>query len=122
MNILLVDDQPEVREAVRMLLEFDEHAVTEAGGGREALELLAARSFDLVMTDYAMPGMKGDELAATIKQRNPSQLILMVTGSVDRAAASKYAVDGYLGKPFTMDDLRQAVAEVKSPAGHSLAA
>ena len=105
-----------------MLLEFDQHAVTEACGGREALEKFAAGQFDLVMTDFAMPGMKGDELAATIKKLLPSQRILMITGSVDRAAASKYAVDGYLGKPFTMDDLRQAVADVIARSGQAMAA
>jgi CheY-like chemotaxis protein len=113
MRILLVDDQSEVREAVKMLLEFDENAVTGVGSGREALETFSPGRFDVVITDYAMPGMRGDELAARIKQMSPAQPILMITGSVDQAVAAKYAVDGYLGKPFALEALRRAIVEAR---------
>src|ERR1035437_11108481 len=74
-RILLTDDQEEVRETTKLMLEMDEHIVTEAGNGREALDLFTPGRFDLVITDYLMPLMKGDELARNIKRLAPSEPI-----------------------------------------------
>jgi two-component system, OmpR family, response regulator len=111
-RILLADDQPEVRETVKLLLGMDEHTVAEATNGREALSLFAPDRFDLVITDYAMPVMRGDELATNIKQLAPSQPILMITGSADLHAGFAPSVDAFLGKPFGFDALRAAIAEL----------
>src|SRR5512137_1124526 len=78
-RILLVDDEPSVRESFRMLLEVDDHAVTEANNGAEAMDLFTKGQFDLVVTDFEMPVMKGDELAVRIKRLAPEQPILMIT-------------------------------------------
>jgi len=102
----------EVRETIKMLLDLDAHHVTEAGNGKEAIEQFKLGHFDLVMTDYAMPGMRGDELAAQLKQLAPAQPILMVTGSAPESGARSYQVDGTLRKPFLLNDLRQAVVHV----------
>jgi two-component system, OmpR family, response regulator len=111
-RILVTDDEPEVREALRMMLDFDGHIVAEAASGQEALSLFGPDRFDLVMTDYAMPGMRGDELARNIKRLAPSQPILMVTGSPQFAAGFGEAADAILAKPFTFGDLRQAIASL----------
>jgi CheY-like chemotaxis protein len=110
-RILLAEDQPEVRETVKLLLSLDGHMVTEAGDGREALASFKRGRFDLVITDYAMPLMRGDELAASIKQLAPEQPILMITGSVEKFGAPQSSVDALLQKPFLLEDLRQAVAQ-----------
>jgi CheY-like chemotaxis protein len=110
-RILLAEDQPEVRETVKLLLGMDGHAVTEAGDGREALASFKRGRFDLVITDYAMPVMRGDELAASIKQLAPEQPILMITGSVEKFGLPQNSVDALLQKPFLLEDLRQAVAQ-----------
>ena len=110
-RILLVDDQPKVRETIKMLLEFDEHLVVEAANGPEALDQFMGEHFDLVVTDYAMPGMRGDELAKVIKQNLPSQPILLVTGSGALSSATADHVDGVLNKPFMLEDLRRSLAE-----------
>ena len=112
-RILLVHDQEEVRETIKMLLDVDEHIITEASSGKEAIDLFSQGQFDLVMTDYAMAGMRGDELAARLKQMAPSQPILMVTGSVQERAAG-FQVNALLGKPFLLNDLRQALSCVLS--------
>src|SRR5436189_6277296 len=70
-RILVVDDEPFVCDAVKMMLTFDGHIVETASNGKDALEMFAKGKFDLVITDFAMPNMKGDELAATIKARAP---------------------------------------------------
>jgi len=63
-RVLLVDDELGQREAIGLLLALDGHRVVQAANGQEALEHLGRESFDLVITDYSMPGMAGDELAS----------------------------------------------------------
>ena len=72
-RILVVDDEAMVCESVRLLLAYDGHQVETACSGPDALAKLETAIFDLVFTDYSMPGMKGDELAAKIKQRDPNK-------------------------------------------------
>jgi CheY-like chemotaxis protein len=110
-RILLVDDQPEVRETIKLLLGMDGHSITEAANGQEALELFRRGQFELVITDYAMPLMRGDELANNIKLLSPSQPILMITGSIEKFGVPETSVDVLLQKPFLLEDLRQAVAK-----------
>jgi CheY-like chemotaxis protein len=113
-RILLVDDEPSVRETLRMLLKFDGHSVTEANDGVEALDLFSKAQFDLVATDFEMPVMKGNELAVRIKKLAPKQPILMITGCGKELGDSENPVDGILNKPFTMDNLRGAIAKLLS--------
>ena len=114
-RILLADDQPEVREVTKWMLGMDGHIVTEAGSGREALDLFTPGRFDLVITDYVMPLMKGDELASNIKRLAPAEPILMITGSAEELGSISASVDAVLNKPFGFEDLRQAVAQLLSP-------
>ena len=114
-RILLAEDQQDVRELTKLMLDMDEHIVTEAGNGREALELFTPDRFDLVITDYLMPVMKGDELARNIKRLAPSEPILMITGSAAELGGIRVSVDAVLNKPFAFEDLRQAVAQLLRP-------
>ena len=109
-RILLVDDEPSVRDALRMMLKFDGHSVTEAKNGAEALDLFTKGQFDLVTTDFEMPVMKGNELAVRIKQLAPKQPILMITAYGNQLGDSENPVESILNKPFTMDNLRGAIA------------
>ncbi len=111
-RILLADDHPQVRQTVKLLLGMDQHTVAEAANGREALDMFAPDRFDLVITDYAMPEMRGDELAANIKQMAPSQPILMITGTMEQWNGLSPSVDGLLCKPFGFADLRCAIAKL----------
>lgn len=112
-RILVVDDEPVVSDSIRRVLQFDGHSVEVATGGEAALALLQDSFFDLVMSDYEMPGMKGDELAAAIKSRYPSLPVLLVTAYGEQLRSACHplsAVDGILGKPFQLDELRQVIA------------
>jgi len=114
-RILVVDDEPFVCDAVRMMLAFDGHDVKTANNGREALEILDKQDFDLVITDYAMPSMKGDELAAAIKQRSPNQPVVMITAYAEMLQSSENplkGVDWLISKPFLLENLREAIAKV----------
>jgi two-component system, cell cycle response regulator CpdR len=113
-RILLVDDEPSVRESFRMMLEIDDHIVTEAKNGAEALDLFAKGHFDLVTTDFEMPVMKGNELATRIKKLAPKQPILMITAYGRELGDSENPVDSILNKPITLDNLREAIAKLLS--------
>jgi ATP-dependent Lon protease len=114
-RILVVDDEPLVRDAVRMMLNFDGHVVETASSGKDALAMLAKAQFDLVITDFEMPAMKGDELAAVIKARAPNQPVVMITAYAEMLEASDNpltGVDYVISKPFLLENLREAIAKV----------
>jgi CheY-like chemotaxis protein len=111
-RILLVDDQRSVRDAINLLLGLDEHIVVEAANGAEALAFYKASHFDLVITDFQMPQMKGDELAKRIKNISPSQPILMITAYTERLGNADNPVDAVLNKPFQLEELRRILAEL----------
>jgi len=114
-QILVVDDEPTVSGAIKLLLQFDGHAVQTVDRGEAALALLEQHPFDLIITDFFMPGMKGDQLAARIKQRWPDQPVIMVTAFAEEFNAFGKAqgdVDFLLPKPFFRDELREAVFQV----------
>jgi CheY-like chemotaxis protein len=124
-RILVVDDEPFVCEAVKMMLAFDGHEVKTANSGKEALLVLEKDKFDLVITDFAMPTMKGDELAAAIKARLPKQPVVMITAYAEMLQSSGDplpGVDFLISKPFLLENLREAIAKVlpekKSPPAH----
>jgi two-component system response regulator GlrR len=111
-QILVVDDEPAVCGAIKMMLEYDGHKVQTANNGREALSLLEQGKFDLVTTDFFMTGMKGDALAAAIKERLPNQPVLMISanGAIAKSSGDKLpGVDMVLSKPFLLEDLRNAI-------------
>jgi len=72
--------------------------------------------FDLVISDYTMPEMRGDQLAAKVKHLAPSQPILMLTGSAEMEEGSGPHVDAVLTKPFSLGDLRATIARIGSRA------
>ena len=113
-RILLVDDEQGVRKSFRMILELDDHTVTEANNGAEALDLYTKGQFDLVATDFEMPVMKGNELAVRIKRLAPKQPILMITAYEKELGDPENPVDSILNKPFTLDNLRGAIAKLLS--------
>lgn len=111
-RILVVDDEPYVCDAVRMMLAFDGHQVETAGSGKAALELFGKGKYDLVITDYAMPAMKGDELAIAIKSLAPEQPVVLITAYAEMlksAATPLTGVDHIVSKPFLLEDLRTAI-------------
>jgi len=111
-RILLVDDQEGVRKAVRFLLELDGHKISEARNGREAFDLFRPKEFDLVITDYLMPEMPGDELAGRIREIAPAQPILMITAYHREYGKLENSVDSVLSKPFSFRDLRAAMSKL----------
>jgi two-component system, cell cycle response regulator CpdR len=116
-QILVVDDESAVSRAITMLLNHDGHTVQSADSGQAALAMFEPGRFDLVITDYSMQEMKGDQLAALIKERHPGQRIIMASAFAEDLKSGdklKGTVDFLLNKPFSMAELREAVAQVFS--------
>ena len=111
-SVLLVEDDPAVRSSIKLLLSIDRHMVTEAASGHEALQLFTGSRYDLVIIDYLMPGMLGEELARNIRNLAPAQPILMVTAYFEKLVDASLPADAVLGKPVNIDDLRRVMARL----------
>jgi CheY-like chemotaxis protein len=105
-RVLVVDDDPAVREVTSSLLAQLGYRVIEAGSGGAALEVLDRHEdIDVLVVDFAMPGMNGAEVAREAKVRRPSLPVLFVTGYADTAVLSDPGEEGVLRKPFREDEL-----------------
>jgi PAS domain S-box-containing protein len=128
LRILVIDDNEPVRQLITEYLKADGHTVELAADGHEGLGKASEGRFDLVITDSAMPGMSGSELAAAIKTTNQDIPIIMLTGFGDimkRQNELPAGVDMVLAKPVTRDAFRDAIArlmEKKRPGSRSLTA
>lgn len=114
-RILVVDDEPIVCDSIRMLLTFDGHIVQTARNAKEALEVFDPSTVDLLITDYAMPGLPGTALATTLRKTAPHLAVIMVTAYAEMLeawGADLTHVDRIVSKPFRLEDLRHALAEV----------
>ncbi|HSI12787.1 MAG TPA: response regulator [Chthoniobacter sp.] len=112
LRILFVDDQPIICELVSELLRTDGHTVDTAGSGGLALEKCQGVNYDLVITDLAMPGMNGGQLASVIRQLTPAKPIIMLTGFADLLSEPSEPnpnIDVILAKPASLEELRRAI-------------
>ena len=116
-RLLVIDDEPIVRDTLLRLLQADGYEVLTAESATDAFALLQDGQFDLVITDYCMRGMNGAELAAAIKERDPNQRVLMITAFGDRVKGLPKGVDILLCKPFSINALRGAMAPLLPPVG-----
>jgi CheY-like chemotaxis protein len=118
LRILLVDDDQVIHYAATAFLVREGHEVESVLNGAQGLERFKAGDFDLVITDWAMPEMSGDQLAAAVKKISPGTPIIMLTGFADTGPAPSpgAGVDLVLGKPFTLGELRKAISQVTDSA------
>ena len=110
-KVLLVDDEELVRIGIGDMLADLGHEVVTAGSGFTALELLKRGDIDLMVTDYAMPGMTGGELASAAHGLNPDLPILLITGYANLSAEVGSGVPR-LAKPFRQADLAACMASL----------
>ena len=109
LRILVIDDDPVMRELLEALLGFAGHDVQIVASGDAALPRLATESFDLVLTDLHMPGLQGHHLAAELlKLRGAETLLVGMSGS-HPTDEETHLLDHFLHKPFTPDQFEQAV-------------
>jgi signal transduction histidine kinase/ActR/RegA family two-component response regulator len=114
-TILVVDDEADVRELLRDILESEGHGVVIASGGREALSLFDSKNFDAVFTDIGMPGMSGWELARAIRERTREIPLAVITGWGDAVGSDEQhnaQVDWVITKPFKANRIAELACEV----------
>jgi CheY-like chemotaxis protein len=98
-----------------MMLVYDGHQVTTANSAKDALAIFERGKFDIVVTDYAMPVMKGDALTVAIKALAPDQPVIMITAYAEMLQGSGRGFAGVncmISKPFQLHELRSAIAKV----------
>jgi CheY-like chemotaxis protein len=114
-RVLVVDDEPGVREFVARSLQLAGHEPVVAEDGPGALAILGSSDapFDLLLTDLRMPGIGGDELARRVRARQPEIKVLYLTGFSDQLFKDKGAMwegEAYLDKPVSATGLLEAVS------------
>lgn len=115
-KILIADDEDSMRQLVARAIAMDGHEIVTAQDGAEALEILtgAGGAFDLLLTDIQMPVMDGIALALAAARDFPDLTILLMTGFADqreRASNLNALVHDVVTKPFSVADIRTAVAD-----------
>jgi DNA-binding response OmpR family regulator len=111
-EIMIVDDDEDLRESMAEVLAGGEFAVTQAARGEEALNLIEHRKFDLILLDMVMPGLSGMEVLGRIRQKFPRMPVVMISAfaSVGSAVeAMRQGASDYVTKPFRVDGLLTAV-------------
>ncbi len=116
-TILLVEDEPAVRDLTRRCLEASGYRVLQASDAEEALEVAGkfAGGLDMLLTDVIMPGASGPDLARQLVVARPELRVLFVSGYTDQAMASERILEpgaAFLQKPFTPDGLARKVRDV----------
>ncbi len=118
-RVLVIDDEPPIRKLLRMGLSAHGYDILEAPNGRTALDLLA-QSPDLIILDLGLPDIQGLDLLRTIRSRNESVPIVVLSSRGDEAGkveALDLGADDYVTKPFGMDEL---LARMRAALRHRL--
>lgn len=116
LKILVVDDDLDLNTGFALLLEFDGHEVDTTSTGESALRMIGQKRYeryDLVISEYWLPRMTGDQFARQAKQLRPELPIIITSANLAEINLEDYPnlkVDCLLEKPFTMDQLREAVS------------
>ncbi len=119
-QVLVVDDEPDIAELLRSLLEDAGYEVASADSGLVALELLDTARFDAVVSDLRMPDLDGPGLWRALRERHPAlaRRLVFVTGDTLSPGARQFLDDtgcGHLDKPFTREDLLAQVQRALQP-------
>lgn len=106
-DILIVDDNPEIREIIQILLSGEVYQVHEAANGHQALMLLRQTSFDLIILDIMMPGLNGYQTCLEIRKISNAPILFLSarTQESDKTLGFSSGGDDYLAKPFSYAEL-----------------
>jgi two-component system, OmpR family, alkaline phosphatase synthesis response regulator PhoP len=114
-SILLVEDEENLQEALKLNLELEDYEVTSAWNGVEALELVQKEHFDLMILDVMLPELDGISVCESIRlQNNPIPILILSAknSSADRVLGLKKGADDYLTKPFNLEELLLRVSKL----------
>ncbi|MBW2465780.1 MAG: response regulator [Deltaproteobacteria bacterium] len=112
LHILLIDDDPLVRNLLRQVLEQADHTVVEASNGQEGVRCFRENDFDFVITDHGMPLMNGLDVAFRIKKQKPETPVFLITGwqtETDPTFQKPSSIDEFITKPFDLEKLLELI-------------
>jgi CheY-like chemotaxis protein len=114
---LVVDDDAFIREILPALLKKHQYDAEVTGSPEKALQLISQRRFDVVFTDYDMPGMNGIELTRVVREKSPHSTVILMTGLAAAELFRSSRADGFLQKPFSDNTLGETLAGVARRRG-----
>ena len=113
MRILYVEDNPELRETIGMLLEGEGHEVVSCASAEEALELDAQQAFDLLVSDVSLPGLSGTDLARRLLEGDPLRWVVLCSGYELGSQPGSWGPNvRTLLKPFELEELEQLLGGI----------
>ncbi len=115
LSILLVEDEENLQEALKLNLELEDYEVTSAWNGVEALQLIQKEHFDLLILDVMLPELDGISVVESIRLQNNEIPVLILSAknsSADRVLGLKKGADDYLTKPFNLEELLLRVSKL----------
>lgn len=110
--LLCIDDDENVLECVKSFLESFGYTVLTAASGGKGLELASMHSVDVVIVDYLMPGMSGQEVAIEMRRLKPQAPIIMLSAAVDVPEQALKLVDAFIAKDSLASQLLPAIAQL----------
>src|SRR5712692_8951127 len=121
MKVLVIDDEPQIRRALRAGLERNGYTVSLAASGEEGLDQAALQPPDLVILDLAMPGMDGFEVCRQLREWSKAPIIVLSVreGEADKIRALDLGADDYLTKPFSLGELLARLRALRRRTGSS---
>lgn len=114
-EILVIEDEPTIRDTMDRILTMAGHRVTLAQDGEQGISHFRSGKFDIVFTDLGMPGLSGWEVAEAIKLEGRDVPVVMVTGwgvAIEQSEIERRPIDGVLSKPFDLEDLLNVVNDL----------
>ena len=117
-NILVVDDNNFLRIVVSKMLSRLGYEVSSADSGENGLSIFLKNKFDIVLSDYEMPGMDGVAFACSVKKSSPRTPVVIMTGAGRETVFSRKstAVDEVISKPFTLAEIDETIQNLSGKA------
>ncbi len=119
-SVLVVDDEPGIREFLQIMLDREGYDVSCAANGKEAINLFKKKRYDVVVADIRMPKVNGFEVLTTIKEISPETNVIMITAYASFESAVESMKEGaydYITKPFNVDEVKMTVKNALQKKG-----
>lgn len=114
-SILIVEDEPDIREMIEEALTQPEYTIYTAGDGQEALELIRQNDFDLIILDLMLPKVNGMTVLKKVREQNTVPILILSAkdGEFEKVLGLEYGADDYITKPFTILDKGIIIKQLK---------
>jgi len=119
-KVLLIDDDEWIRDSLGMFFKSEEMHIDAVETAEEGITALSRQRYDIIITDYRLPGMDGLKFLKRVQESNPDSFKILITAYGSRdviSAAAELGVDDYIEKPFTTKTIEDALSRLISKRG-----